>query len=52
MDVLAAAYAEAGDFAEAVRWQERALADPQYRDDENMKRRLELYRKKMPYREQ
>lgn len=50
MNVLASAYAETGDFAEAVRWQEQALMDPQYRDNSDMQRRLELYRNKMPYR--
>ena len=49
---LAAAYAETGNFAEAIRWQERALASPQYRDDPDMRRRLELYRDKKPYRQE
>src|SRR5262249_2042520 len=30
LGTLAAACAEAGDFGQAVRWQERALADPEY----------------------
>lgn len=51
MDTLAAAYAEAGNFDEAVRWQERALEDPQLKSDADARRRLELYRKKQPYRE-
>lgn len=29
MDTLAAAYIEAGDFDGVVRWEEKALADPQ-----------------------
>jgi len=52
MDTLAAAHAEAGDFAEAVRWQKLALADPQFKNDEGARQRLELYKKKQPYREQ
>jgi hypothetical protein len=45
------AYAESGDFAEAVRWQEKALADPQLKNDKDARRRLELYRDKKPYRQ-
>lgn len=45
LDTLAAAYAEAGDFDEAVRWQTKALALPL---GESLKKsaeeRLELYR--------
>jgi tetratricopeptide (TPR) repeat protein len=51
-DTLAAAHAETGNFDEAVRWQEQALADPQYRDNQDFKRRLELYRNRKPYREE
>jgi len=47
---LAAAYAEAGDFDEAARWQERALADPSFTNYEDGLRRLELYRNQQPYR--
>ena len=52
MDTLAAAYAESGDFAEAVRWQEKALEDPGFKNDPDMRRRLELYRDKKPYRQE
>ncbi len=49
MDTVAAAYAEAGNFEEAIRWQERAVeAD----NTEELRRRLELYRKKQPYRQE
>jgi tetratricopeptide (TPR) repeat protein len=48
MDTVAAAYAEAGNFEEAVRWQQRAV-DAEKNDD--FRSRLELYRKKQPYRE-
>ena len=51
-ETLAAAYAEVGDFEGAVRLQEQALQDPQFRNDEGSRRRLELYRKKMPYRDE
>jgi tetratricopeptide (TPR) repeat protein len=52
MGTLAAAYAEAGDFTEAIRWQLRAMEDPALKNDEDSRRRLELYRNKMPYREE
>ncbi len=52
MDTLAAAYAETGNFAEAVHWQERALEDPRLRNDADVSRRLELYRKKQAYRQE
>jgi hypothetical protein len=53
IDTLAAAYAEAGDFAAAVKWQARAIelltTDAETRDE--LLYRLELYRLKQPYRE-
>jgi tetratricopeptide (TPR) repeat protein len=52
MTVLATAYAEAGDFADALRWQEKALEDPQLKNDKDARRRLELYRDKKPYRQE
>ena len=51
MDTLAAAYAETGDFVEAVRWQEKAMEDPQVKDSADYRSRLELYRAKKPYRQ-
>jgi tetratricopeptide (TPR) repeat protein len=51
MDTLAAGYAESGEFIEAVRWQERALEDVSLKKDEGARRRLELYKKKQPYRQ-
>jgi Flp pilus assembly protein TadD len=54
LDTLAAAHAEAGDFAEAVRWQKQALADPNLQADERAEyqQRLKLYEEKKPYRDQ
>ena len=52
MDTLAAAHAEAGNFEEAVRWQERALESPALREDAEARRRLELYRKGQPFRQE
>jgi Flp pilus assembly protein TadD len=52
LDTLAAAYAEAGDFEAAVKWQTKALrllADTPAREDFN--HRLDLYRARRPYRE-
>ena len=52
LDTLAAAHAEAGDFAAAVKAQERALEDKgfvrKYGDD--ARKRLQLYTDKKPYR--
>ena len=48
MDTLAAAYAETGNFEEAVSWQERAVT---LNNNDLYHRRLELYRKKQPYRQ-
>lgn len=52
LDTLAAAYAEAGDFSEAARWQEKALALPELKSNKQAQARLELYRAGKPYREQ
>jgi hypothetical protein len=57
LDTLAAAYAEAGRFEEAVRWQEKALADPalakQVSREEyaRCRQRLDLYKQRKPYRD-
>jgi tetratricopeptide (TPR) repeat protein len=54
MDTLAAAYAETGDFEQAIIWQYRALQDPEFRKDNETGalRRLELYRNNIPYRDE
>lgn len=51
LDTLAAAYAESGDFAQAVDWQKKAveLAPPTGRAD--FKARLGLYERQTPFRE-
>jgi tetratricopeptide (TPR) repeat protein len=52
LDTLAAASAEAGDFAAAVKWQTRAidlLADERRKND--FRARLKLYEARRPYRE-
>jgi uncharacterized protein len=44
MNALPAAYAEAGDFAAALRLQEQALRDEQIASKLEARRRLELYK--------
>jgi hypothetical protein len=50
MQALAAAHAELGQFAEAVRWQEQAMLDALLKDDATARLRLESYRKKKALR--
>jgi tetratricopeptide (TPR) repeat protein len=54
VDTLAAAYAEAGDFAKAVEWQEKALktGDIPIKDMAGAKKRLDLFKEKKAYREE
>ena len=51
LDVLAAAYAEAGDFEQAVKWQTKVVSmlPPNQRAD--YESRLQLYREGKPYHE-
>jgi tetratricopeptide (TPR) repeat protein len=52
LETLGAAYAEAGDFAAAVKWQVKAIeleADPKEKED--YRARLKLFQEKKPYRE-
>jgi tetratricopeptide (TPR) repeat protein len=52
--ILAAAYAEAGDFDNAIKWQEKALEDKDYvnRTGKEGQRRLQLYKDEKPNREE
>jgi hypothetical protein len=54
LDTLAAAYAETGDFENAVKFQSQAIEPSAASADQQagMRKRLELYRKKKHYREQ
>jgi tetratricopeptide (TPR) repeat protein len=56
LDNVAAAYAECGDFDQAISWQEAALeatnkSSAKEDIEKRMRQRLELYKKKMPYRD-
>jgi hypothetical protein len=51
LSALAAAFAESGDFEEAVKWQVKALEDERYRREvgTGAAKRLSLYRERKPY---
>lgn len=53
LDALAAAHAEAGDYAQAVKFQKKALADPAFDKDQGAKarHRLTSYEQKKAWRE-
>ena len=52
LDTLGAAYAEAGDFDAAVKWQTKAVElAPNKASKEECQQHLDLYKKKMPLRE-
>lgn len=51
VDTLAAAYAETGDFENAVKYAERALDIAPEDQQPGCRERLELYRQKKPYRQ-
>ena len=53
LGALAAAYAETGDFAAAVKWQQKAISmGSGARDPVNLQARLDLYLAGKPYRHQ
>jgi len=54
LDTLATAYAEVGDFANAIKWVEKALEDTDYAKEAGdvSRRRLQMYKDKKPYREE
>ncbi len=49
LDTLAAAYARVGDFANAVKWQEKALQFFQERKKTEAKKRLNFYQGRKPW---
>ncbi len=49
MDSLAAAYARAGDFTNAVKWQRKVLESAEFSKDKEARDRLNLYRKHKPW---
>ncbi len=51
LDTLAAAHAEAGNFSQAVRWQEEAVRRAGDGGNADFVARLERYRQGQPYRE-
>ena len=52
LDTLAAAYAEAGDFDSAVKWETKAIElESDAHEKAEYAERLKLYRDKKPYRD-
>ena len=51
LDSLSAAYAESGDFQQAVRWQKKAVQVALETSRQALVQRLELYESGNPYRE-
>ena len=51
LDTLAAAHAEQGQFAQAVKWQTKAVELSPAASKDELQARLELYRAEKPYRD-
>ena len=51
LDTLAAAYAEAGDFTNAIKWQKKSIELAPYSRRRNYRNRLKEYESGKPYRE-
>ena len=51
LDTLAAAYAEAGDFTEAIKWQNKAIEIAPNHKKPDLRTRLELYQAGKPFRQ-
>jgi hypothetical protein len=54
IDTLAAAYAEAGNFPQAIMWQQHAISlmkSDSTEQQQDSAKRIELYRAKQPYRD-
>ena len=49
VDTLGAAYARAGDFESAVKWEEKALGYPKLARPSEFRERLHLYRERKPW---
>ena len=52
IETLAAAYAEAGDFPQAIKWQEKALSMFPVEWNDDLRSRLQLYKSGEPYRQE
>jgi len=53
LDTLSVAYAEIGEFEQAIHWQRKALEDPTYKKEDGRRAKvaLKLFAKRRPFRE-